>query len=82
MGRKELKKASVVLHVIFVLLILSLTTQRITAARRHSKALWRTPPTGTRKSLEMEDDPGDAAAGDDYGFYRNHGGVPSPGVGH
>lgn len=76
-----MKKASVVLLVI-VLLILSLTTQRITAATRHSKVLWSTPPTDTRKSLEMEDDPGDDAAADDYGFYRNHGGVPSPGVGH
>lgn len=77
MGRKELK-ASVVLLAI-VLVILPLTIQRITAATRYSK-VWS--PTGTRKPLEMEDDPGDDAAADDYEFYRRHGGVPSPGIGH
>lgn len=76
MGRKELIKA-----ILIVLVILSLTIQRITAATRYSK-VWSTPTGTKKKPLEMEDDPGDDAAGDDYDFYRRHGSVPSPGVGH
>ncbi len=86
MARRVLKAIAVLL----VLVILSLTIQRITAATRYSKICspaCHLEVRGTRKPLEMEakigEDIGeDDAVGDDYDVYRRHGDVPSPGIGH
>ncbi|GMY08372.1 hypothetical protein FCV25MIE_03611 [Fagus crenata] len=82
MARRVLKAIAVLL----VLVILSLTIQRITAATRYSKICspaCHLEVRGTRKPLEMEAKIGeDDAVGDDYDVYRRHGDVPSPGIGH
>lgn len=85
MARREFKAVAVLI----VLVVLSLTIQRITAARRYSKVCspgrCHLDVKGNQKpdDLDIEDDPGDDAAGDDdYDFYRKHGDIPSPGVGH
>ncbi|KAL4620706.1 hypothetical protein ACB092_06G174800 [Castanea dentata] len=81
MSRWALKAIAVLL----VLVTVSLTIQKTTAAR-YSKVcsspechleVW-----ATRKPLNMEAGPGDDAVGDDYDVYGKYESVPSPGVGH